>query len=70
MWVKLGRVPPSCMDNATDTQHGYYNFHMEVQYAINDLKSTSLTCTSTTSQKITARRQYNSRVRTTTTTSR
>eukprot|EP00971_Amphidinium_carterae_P215799 4283572-Amphidinium_carterae.2 len=36
MWVKLGRVPPSYMDKATDTRHGYYNFHMEAQYAIND----------------------------------
>eukprot|EP00971_Amphidinium_carterae_P230261 4569755-Amphidinium_carterae.1 len=36
MWLKLGRVPASYMDNATDTRHGYYNFHMEVQYAINN----------------------------------
>eukprot|EP00971_Amphidinium_carterae_P241690 4798791-Amphidinium_carterae.3 len=36
MWLKLGRVPASYMDNATDTRHGYDTFHMEVQYAIND----------------------------------
>eukprot|EP00971_Amphidinium_carterae_P104626 2071979-Amphidinium_carterae.2 len=36
MWTKLGKLPASYMDNATDNRHGYYNFHTEVQYAIGD----------------------------------
>eukprot|EP00971_Amphidinium_carterae_P309248 6145332-Amphidinium_carterae.1 len=36
MWTKLGRVPPSYMENPTDSRHGYYNFHTEVQYTIKD----------------------------------
>eukprot|EP00971_Amphidinium_carterae_P042237 829787-Amphidinium_carterae.3 len=36
MWTKRGKLPASYMDNATDNRHGYYNFHTEVQYAIND----------------------------------
>eukprot|EP00971_Amphidinium_carterae_P244380 4852514-Amphidinium_carterae.2 len=36
MWLQLGKLPASYMDNATDNRHKYYNFHTEVQYAIND----------------------------------
>eukprot|EP00971_Amphidinium_carterae_P290093 5759848-Amphidinium_carterae.2 len=36
MWLQLGKLPASYMENATDNRHGYYSFHTEVQYAIND----------------------------------
>eukprot|EP00971_Amphidinium_carterae_P044775 880817-Amphidinium_carterae.1 len=36
MWLLHGKLPSSYMENATDNRHGCYNFHTEVQYAIND----------------------------------
>eukprot|EP00971_Amphidinium_carterae_P008256 163058-Amphidinium_carterae.2 len=33
---QLGKLPASYMENSTDERHTYYNFHSEVQYAIND----------------------------------
>eukprot|EP00971_Amphidinium_carterae_P001348 26783-Amphidinium_carterae.1 len=38
-WTLLGTVPASYMENPTDNRHGYYNFHTEVQYAINDFNN-------------------------------
>eukprot|EP00971_Amphidinium_carterae_P342715 6482119-Amphidinium_carterae.2 len=35
-WTFLGTIPASYMENPTDNRHGYYNFHTEMQYAIND----------------------------------
>eukprot|EP00971_Amphidinium_carterae_P318880 6338614-Amphidinium_carterae.1 len=27
MWLQLGKLPASYMENSTDDQDGYYNFH-------------------------------------------
>eukprot|EP00971_Amphidinium_carterae_P162500 3221514-Amphidinium_carterae.1 len=36
MWLRLGRLPASYIENGTEEKHSWYNFHTEIQYAIND----------------------------------
>eukprot|EP00971_Amphidinium_carterae_P258292 5126931-Amphidinium_carterae.3 len=36
MWLRLETLPGSYLENGTDDRHSWYNFHAELQYAIND----------------------------------
>eukprot|EP00971_Amphidinium_carterae_P002848 56004-Amphidinium_carterae.1 len=36
MWLELGAIVGSYLRNGTDEKHAWYNFHTELQYAVND----------------------------------
>eukprot|EP00971_Amphidinium_carterae_P016533 326607-Amphidinium_carterae.3 len=36
MWLQFGKIPGSYWENGTDDRHSWYNFHTEIQYAMND----------------------------------
>eukprot|EP00971_Amphidinium_carterae_P295877 5876211-Amphidinium_carterae.1 len=36
MWLLRGCLPGSFIESGTDEKHVWYNFHTEIQYAIND----------------------------------
>eukprot|EP00971_Amphidinium_carterae_P045102 887366-Amphidinium_carterae.1 len=36
MWLQLGKLSSTYMDNGTDDKHSWYGFHQEVQYTINN----------------------------------
>eukprot|EP00971_Amphidinium_carterae_P045335 891872-Amphidinium_carterae.1 len=36
MWITCGRIATSYMKTCMDNRHRYYNFHLEVHYAITD----------------------------------
>eukprot|EP00971_Amphidinium_carterae_P279023 5538977-Amphidinium_carterae.5 len=36
MWLTLGKLPGSYIENGTEEKHSWYNFHKEIQCAMND----------------------------------
>eukprot|EP00971_Amphidinium_carterae_P002002 39881-Amphidinium_carterae.1 len=36
MWLQFGRLPAAYIENGTKEKHSWYNFHTELQYAVND----------------------------------